>query len=632
VLTLFIGLGFAAHLGHQMKPLGDIVERNPILSLFDDAPDGKHPLEHRFSPEEQLLMLGESSELNINDPLEAWKKLHELYPNEPAFFAAYAHRYADRNDGKLPDNYGSITTRLAPNNGWFKQLKANALSRKSIKHISYDRSGSNDEDDTPRPQFEITDQATFDQAISLIKQSIAATEYNNYADQIQQKRVALLKDKFTFFEYTAYLAALWIHEHQPALFDIQSARVIALRIEHASNTEELDEALKLWLNYSKSHLSRSSTLTELLVSKANINIIEKPMLLRAIATQNTQLQKHLEDLDQQRLQVKDTPDHDKLTAQVKRQGGALYSISTPIIYRQIKSVPKELPDHRLKPQRLAEHAITNRICFILYAISLATFALLLNLLQLRRGYLREASDRSSINKLDRKDWLWIFSSPLAPIGLYGFIHLLPIVSPLRTGLGYTNLLSPAGLFTCLILLIILSSIFTVYWRLHKATAGTASMPGKLFKITTLLTLVCMALFATYPLLLEHGLVERTYKWFWLSRYLSINWVFIYSTVATALTLVFILLPIFAKKQHALTAYSAARLIPIPLCVASLMLLILTPFLSVAEQYWLKRDTEFPRFSQGETITRTEREVCKQFKIELREHLDTTHKEITELIK
>jgi hypothetical protein len=143
----------------------------------------------------RLLLLGDYLQ---QDELARWKAVWDRYPENPAHYFAYALAYR-RTHEKWPDDFVATGESLDPGNGWFRLLagaekaKAAVGMRPPRRITQADRLAARAEGrklQTPLPgkRVEILDQATLDDAYTLLDQALRMPRWDDYRKTLNRIR------------------------------------------------------------------------------------------------------------------------------------------------------------------------------------------------------------------------------------------------------------------------------------------------------------------------------------------------------------------------------------------------------------------------------------------------------------
>lgn len=161
---------------------------NLLVNCFYGYPkldDPEEPSLPGLSAEQRLLLFGDTSKVSLSEKM---KGLWDSDPSNPSYFAFYADLFLN-DHGKLPPDFLETARSIDPHNSWFTHVAAGAAAKEAVKKGEQKRSRK----PIPKtPEWEILDEARFQEALSLIRQARSQPDYRNPLGDLLKQQAKLL--------------------------------------------------------------------------------------------------------------------------------------------------------------------------------------------------------------------------------------------------------------------------------------------------------------------------------------------------------------------------------------------------------------------------------------------------------
>lgn len=545
----------------------------PGLPFRGNASEKVQELIGDFSPEEELLLFGRFT----GDGQGRWKALWDSSPENPAYFSQYFLTTVDRHNPPPPDpkELLEIADRLAPGNAWFRQIAAAVLAQNSVREDGFKSLGRG----SKVPVYTITDPAKVAEAIRLIKEAAAMTNYRNYQDEILLERLKILPRGDNILDrkiVDAYLEMdpprSWPYHHRLNQLLAAASRDFATR----GSTQEFVDFLQAW---------------EILRLKALGNPEPSPWpgILRPTDMAAKAVASAASDLGQQELAAR----YEKLAAElrVRREKERADSekrdsskragfLATRLALHSTRGVnPPLLTDEDLKPGRMASQAMLARIHSIFGWFFFAFAAVLTAVARFRHGKQARMLSKSLENVLRPIDYTWILGVGVTlPFLLHQSVeHFTPFggtsFSPFKTmEAEFARNAAIAGLMLTLGALMVswrvARRMSCVGWNYRSAMAVIALLAG--------ISVWIAACILGYTGGAVNSDLIRAMRWF-------------LGTLAVGGAIRIPISVVFSRRERAVQSLVASRAM-IPVCVFAMLLMALaSPTNHAVEKYWTKRE-------------------------------------------
>lgn len=554
----------------------------------------------RLSGDEKLLLLGDPS----RRPGETRKTLWERHPENPAYFADYVGEYLATR-GSLPPDFREITRQIDPGNSFFDYLDAALLAKASLEYTRLTRS----ERESGVPQWIVKDQAKFDEALALVAEAAEKPHFDSYATTIALER-ALLFPRQTRLDVVSLALNGWF----PVLHfqDLGSAFVVqAHALEKANDAARFRQLLENARAFLKKQLHHDSGM-----------LIDQLLLRTTLARIVSKFDKAARTLGLVEISSELEPwnDYVRETDALKTVRIRLYSQTFPfggrgdfIAAGSLSRLPSfsrsdfPLPDSELIQGSMADHALLARWLSLAMATLLVVLVPVLGLRNWVASPLVSFLGIRFEQQLTPRDY--------AIISGFGIIlpTLILIVLPSFTPLGgrhlsllRTLMILPSSYFVAWFLLVLVLSIITTRWRIHRRMSGTSlggTWKSPVGWLVAGLTAIAAPVIGWYILTHEPEAP---------GAYL------LFTAFAPAVIWLLCLSggPLLGSLQHRMTSSATARaLTPLLPCAAMLMTILSLIFKWQDEQHF--RNYGFAHFGKnGSPYTEFEAQISRAIRQEM----------------
>lgn len=550
-----------------------------------EFPEGELP--EGLTADERLL-LGDPSE----DDLRQKEALWFSDPENPAFYAEYASAYR-REFGKLPDDYLETVSRIAPRNSYFLYGAAGLAARGALdQKISFTSSpqgktgGIMVSPDLVEDDYVILDETAFGKSLSLLEKASSLPEYETYWTAMREARQRALPAGGTYAERIN--KAVLISRGSAGISSISSVtETLCARAQQLSRAGDKEGFLAL--AKIRAHLIRSfadspdlSLLNELMfVSSAAITAQYFHHAAKRLGLDEMSdgylAEFHALRASSERRRVRGRNAGDE--AWMTERGSPATGSILGFVFRLADSPPPLAVAH-LAPARYADHALMMRGGFAAIAVILIPATLLVFLFRFAfPSALRKTAARLTL-LLRPFDW--------AVILLFGTVFPIAAILALQrftdTGgrewaVNHFQYLFPSVHLVSLLILVLLTPVFLIRWRLSKRIAPL-HLPCRPGILSILAMLAAIALpVAAYPIVLKYGATPTVIKalaavpalWFTAILWSSLQ--------------------VFIGKATNRITLAATSMALLPACAVATILISLTlPIYRASEENWLAKDT------------------------------------------
>jgi hypothetical protein len=575
-----------------------------VLAIFSHAPEirllqsvyGSNLFEPMKPPplppgltEHERLLLGDPA---LDYP-EQKRLLHFYDPENPAYYAEYVGSN-DANTEALPPDYFETVAKIAPENSFFLYYAAGQVGKRSFEKV---RTGSSPH--KPRviggvqlgpvfreQEFSITDQAAFDEALSLIAKAAELPGFRTYTGTMMAERSGILPDD-TMADFMTSL----FRAYSP------SGSTISLRLVADLLDAQADQLSKAGRKEDFRALAqqREAFMSELARNK-DVTLVGE--LIHSVIGSATAVNFHgaadrlgIEDLAEKYRIQRDEFQAWKDDREIRRKSSvqaipeehaATIAVQAlPMLYGQsINSPPVRESD--LKPMRLAEHDIASRL-------GITTAALILLIACLSAIVSRSLSPRPIrfpakrlVLLLRPGDWAWVCLCGIAlPLAIFLIINRLTPLGGRDYGLKHFLFLFPGIHLLAILMNLLLAPALLIRWRLSKRLApfGIGTGGGKI--PCAVLFLILLWSLAAYPALVRFGVSApalvglSTVPLIWVAN--------VFLNVMQA---------ILGKPTQRIVRTAVSAALPTAYAMGIIVLCLSLPIFVASEKNWVPRDTLF----------------------------------------
>ncbi|MEI6176238.1 MAG: hypothetical protein WCS43_05045 [Verrucomicrobiota bacterium] len=559
-----------------------------------------------LSPEQMLLMFGKEGAAN---EAGRWKPLWDSAPENPAFLAQYAAAYAFEN-GKFSPEILDAVERIDPNNGWYPALSAGWIMKDMVK--AKPQTANEKKENKPKV-WEINDKAKLGEALRLIHQAAEKPEFSSYESARLKQRISLLPprtDWVSQFPPACYVAS----QHHFSFHLRNIAEALSAGAQECAANKDIEGFRRIvgdWQKLSTAMTRNGGTIVDLLVARACITTPLKNFSETAHGLGLEEEATRFVKLDETFLTEKEarkSSRHDwKLIDLAENRASMLASMSIPVTASQVND-PPSLTDADLRPSRYAEHAFLNRVTSASTWVLLAVFIGLAALCRFLKSTLVRTLSFRMADLLRTSDWLWIvLSGVLLPMLWYlSIIHLTPLGSR-EWSVRASGMVLPVGQFGALLLLVIISPLVIAGWRLGKRGAmfGLRSRFQWIGWLAAGLPSVAIPALGAVMLMPQTAMFDS----------LQMIAIAFFSIPAIWLMVVFSL-NLFGRSEQSLRRATLAGLMIPVWTLGILAFAAWTPFLYTLECRWMKQDRLLEISADAPSLSRYEYDGTQVLRAEI----------------
>lgn len=539
--------------------------------------------------------LTEKERLLIGDPefddLYQKQQLFESDPSYPAYFFEYAQAFDLKSD-RLPPDFLEIASRIDPENSFFLYWAAAKIGKDAVENIRSKKSSS-----TPRyvdgvrlpalpseAEYNIKDQAAYDEALSLIHKASGLPNFENYQMDMLKARSGIIPTD-NFGGYIHSMMVIYGTSAHGVMSLAMVSKIMAARAEELSKKGRRDEFLAL-VSQCDVFLSRWSKSKDIyLVNELVYAVVASGISLNFQAaaerlglTEMAEIYRKQNDLFAAERDRRCMPNDPAIEKLLQERSSILARLSIPMIERQA-ATPPPLTDADLKPLRMVEHELLGHIGIFSIALLLIPLAAVVFFFRFLTTQAVRLPAKRIATLLKFSDWIWIFSFGIAlPIFIFLYISRLSPVSGRDYGSSYFLLIFPGLHLSALLLTLLLAPAIITRWRLTRRAA--AFKFGSRWDLLSLPVIGVMLVYAivAYPVLVHFKL--NIYTQIGLAAPL-LGWLgFVF----------FNGLRIFLGSARSRLIQSATAMAVIPAYPLAIICLCLTlPLYHQGEKYWLPKD-------------------------------------------
>lgn len=410
------------------------------------------------TPAGRLLVEGARGETNQG---ERWRPLWESAPDDPRFLAQYALAYYGEYK-RLSPEIVAAAERIDPDNGWFPLLEAAGIARKAVTR---EKVSDKDSKTGKAARVTVNDKEALDRALALIHKARNLPRFETYQTDLHRMRMEQLRPAEDFLS-SVYRAASMAGGNEPLLLmlDLSSALAAsALRCSEAGDEAGFDRAVDDWLwLYHAGMREAHSLVSQLLVrsfAAFPLRIFRDAALQLGREDQAARFGALDVAVRERRERAKKRGEQDPLADLVGQRGSMLGRLH--LAAGSMVMSPPVVRDEDLKPGRLADHALVDRLFTGVVWALIGCVAMSVGFS--RRGPRQLA--RRMTDLLDWRDWLWILGvGVLAPIGWFVLITRFTPLSAREWAIMRTLCVQSAAQHVALLLLLVLVPLALARWR------------------------------------------------------------------------------------------------------------------------------------------------------------------------
>ncbi len=557
-----------------------------VLQTFNDF-SGILPMLPAGFTEEQRLLLPDPK---VGD-LEQKRRLHIHAPENPAYFAEYAVWF---EMVALPPDYFETATRIAPDNAYFTYFAAARIGATSLTEKSRRSSRSM----RGEVEFDITDPATFEEALAFIAKAAAMPSFETYSNPMILARMRLQQSPAeTIPEFLSDLTSadeFWFGTYQLQYV----ADLLCARAEKLSKSGRKEEFLALAAQREVliTHLGRNPDInsdSELLYSQianstaVNFEAAAARLGLAEMAEKYRKQDEAFRMAEVMRYKMGDS------FSVVKVSALHLYLGNWEV------NSPPPLSDADFEPMRRAEHELLGGIGILALALSLPVAALLVFLFRFVSTPMIRIPAKRMASVLGMADWAWVTGLGIVlPILFFLYVTRFTSLAGREYGVMHFEMVFPGVQFAALLLALLIAPAIAVRWRLGKQLAFF----GFGDRFTILLSIAVLAMIAVWSLaalpLVERFGMEDHHALADLSRFLGLGGDDPFKLAALASPVTLCLLFLFLNALRSLSGKPSARLAQCTTAVAVLpaysiamiLLCAIMPIYYAGEKHWLAKET------------------------------------------
>ncbi len=578
-----LALGIAIH--RQMPDARMMRIYSSITALALDDPDPLPPPPGLSEKERLLLGYG----------TDAQRRLHQLVPENPAYYKEYASAYASEKN-RFPNDFLETTAKIAPENAMFVYWAAAKRGDKAVEKKTKSSSGAASRFHQgvqlkalpTETEYTIKDAAAYAESLALLEKAAAMPDYTTYVNQLIAERAALISTE-TFVGYMHVLVVIYGTTAPELIAQRKVADLLSARAEELSKAGRKEEFLALVKQREafiagmgrnpETHLIGElvysvcvlSTATNFHAAAERLGLVDLTEIYRK------QRDAMMED--------KDFRDIRRATADTPIPAGrasALTHLALPLVIEQVRT-PPPLEDTDLAPLRNLEHEFATRLGLSAIALLLLPAALAVFLFRFAITPMMRLPARRISRLLGARDWIWILALGVAlPIAIFLIITRLTPLGGRGYGIHHFQFAFPSVPLVALLFSLLIAPAFIIRLRLASLLAPFGIRERLVpFASLAALTLLLLWALAAVPVLESKTLSDRVLIGLAATPSLCIMLIF-----ANALRAIL-------SKPRARLSQAATTLAVLPAYAVAIVALCLTlPIHSAAEKRWLSQEKLF----------------------------------------
>lgn len=580
-------------------------------NFFSDEPPPTFLDAAQFTAHQQLLLGIHSPESTAE---KTAKTLWDSNPNNPSYFANYGNAYM-RNMEKLPQDFLDQARQIDPNNAFFLYWAANVEAKDSVKKETLSKAAKAA---GTIPGWVIQDEAAMNRALSLLRENRNQQDFNSCTLDLLRERIPLLPQN-SYLEYYRSVFHLSLVSNF-FMYHRDLSNALAAKAwscgENGNSSEFLE--LKKDMDNMLDHLIKSEpgNLVEAIIIEVTAKTLLESFSASAkklgLAAEAAEARLKLDRLNQ-------------LVADRKAQtfliDGKEADQSTSYLQSSLNGIarralqPPKLTDEDVRPGRMVDHGLLAQVCVYGACVFLGVISAGMALYRLRSPRVIRGLSKRMLSLLHPADSGWLFLSGLIPfVGLGSLLHFSKLGgSQLSLSAAVIEIPHygeiPLGIcqFSGLLLLMLISQILVVRWRLSKRTAFL-DYPKPRF----LLGLIVAFSTCGFTIVLGWSVIHQS------DVALKIAWGLLGLPLAWLLALFVRAMTGGGGQQLHLTLTS--RVLISSNMMAICTLLLATPYFQWSRQYWFERDQMARLDVAYPSLTKFEYQISVAARKELREAL------------
>ena len=571
-------------------------------SISAPGADDMFDLSDQLTDKERLYVYGDENQPNST---LAAKALWEAYPDDPILFGAYIATCET-----LPENILELAEKVDPENGWYHLVLAGEISKDAIEK----KERSHSDPITERlkvSDWEITDEAKFQNALKLVRQGISKPRLENYSLELLQKRLEILPPEKNYISRIARIVFAVATQSNDSLLLINVAELLSCQAYVVGESNDI-ELLQELIPFTKEYLKRLSKvnghLVLHLVSLANATSTCAHL---AEACEKTGLIKEAQQLENTYNTLRRIKKRDFDTSEfdlIHKHGELLGCIMSPALGK-VGAAPPTLEE--LKPGRMMNHALIDRLLLWSAVYNHLFFLLPLLAIPYLRGKLPFLLAKRFTSLLAAKDWFWIIGlGVIMPFIWYFAITRLTPLGCRDWSVVYSQFQPFATQATLAMYLSISATLVVSRWRLGHFTIPIG-ISRKPFSVWLLLT-IALALAIPGAGLMRYDFIQIPM----IPVIVSVAFV-----IVTLYWLLFLTIRTLFSKRRWYPHRAAISLILAPAYAITILIFIaLVPLTHHSERYWIARDSYFSSSAENHGMSRAEADATAHLRREIKKAL------------
>ncbi len=539
--------------------------------------------------EQQRLLLGDPDK----DDFDQKQRLHASAPENPAYYVEYAQAYLTQTEA-LPPDFLETAARIAPDNAFFPYIAAGQTGKKSYTKKS--KTGTSPPPRmvggvrmAPLPremEFDITDEAAFEEALKLISKATVMPGFETYTNPMIVARVRLLPAE-NIAELTRTLLFAYASSVSGVIQLRYTTDLLDARAEQLSKNGDKEGFLALAKQREAliNHLARNpdnyliGELVYAVIASATATnfhaAADRLGFTDMAADYRKQADAFLADKD-----MRDSGSKKSSEDSIEKKASSIARLSLPMLDRQVTQ-PPSISDADFEPLRMAEHELLAGLGVLAVALIIPLAALIVFLFRFVFPAIIRRPAKRMAGVLGVMDWLWVTALGIVlPILVFLVITQLTSFSGRGYSASFFLFSFPGVHLIALLLALLIAPAAVVRWRLSKRLAPL----GFVDRFTIPLALAVLALLLAWSLAAFPGLVR-----FGMGEF---------TLIALAAPPAFCLGLLFAHSLRAILGKPAARYTQCATAIAVLpayplaiiALCALTPIHSAGEKRWFAKET------------------------------------------
>jgi len=423
--------------------------RGPDLSVMLKTP----------SPAGRLLVEGARG--GSNDDAR-WRPLWESAPDDPRFLAQYTMAYFGTHK-RLSPEIVAAAARIDPDNGWFLILEAAGIAKHAVTR---DKLSEKDRKAGKAARMTIHDTESVDRALALVRKARSLPQFETYQTELHRMRMEQVRPAEDIVS-SAYLGLISAaaYEALSALTDAGNLLAAsALRCSESGDATGFDRIVDDWLWLYRMGLQEADTMIGQMLARVIVSSSLRHFRDAARKLGREDQADRFNSLDkavwEHRERVNGRNDRFQRHEMIDERGSILGSVH--LATSSMVLSPPEIREEDLKPGRLADHAMLDRLFtggrwgLIGCVVMSVAFS--------RRGP-RILAGRL-VRLLDWRDWAWLLGAGvLVPVGWFLLITRVTPLSAREWAIMRTLGAQSGAQHLALLLLLVLAPLAVARWRI-----------------------------------------------------------------------------------------------------------------------------------------------------------------------